>query len=286
MKKINEKKRFLRRLALLLPLMLLAGIAAWKVAAQRHEQSAENALSMAARREVKNVSCTGSCDNILLVSDQVPDVQYFAAGTHPTCIEANIWANETREEQITVSGYVFYQGVQETVPPQTFSTEVLDGRDLEFTLPRFSARIEHPANVDIIPDPTFVMHLKETGQWNQLESLTCKTSCSSSQDNFTIVTDKNGGRVTLFDHCTAEEKATVIYALYQAPELHGPDDDDTYRVSVGLRALPSTGSTSGWVDGAGFERVYASSELGDDTLHIIADVGEATFEFDLVKDAE
>lgn len=271
MKKSKAKKVFLRRLALLLPLMLLAGIAAWRTAAQQWERAELHPLSMAASRHVENVTCTGSCGDVLLVSDQQPDVQHYAGTTDTICSEAILWANKNgREDQIVFGGYMFVDGYQVNLPTQTFGLDVLNGADVEFTLPDSGSM--------------FKARVKDTGEWDLLDSVECnELSCSG----FTrVFTDRDAGRVSLYDTCSIAADDTNIYALYQAPELHGPGDDDTYLVGISLRALPSSGSTSGFVEGAGFERRYASSELVDDVVHVVADVGDATFEFDLVKDAK
>ncbi len=270
MKKSSKKLSFSRRLAILVPAVLLAGIAAVR-AAETHRAETAHPLSMAAGRHVENAKCSGQCDNVMLVSDQQPDVQYYDGVKDPTCAEAMLWANANgREDQIVFGGYELIDGYQTNLPTQTFGLDVLDGKDIEFTLPDSGSM--------------FTAHIKDIGESNFLDSVECdQLSCSG----FTrMLTDRDSGRATLYDSCASSLNAPDIYALYQAPEVHGSDTDDTYRVSIGLRALPSTGSTTGWVEGAGFERVYTSSELADDTVHVIADVGETTFEFDLVKDAE
>ncbi len=270
MKKISKKFPFSRKLAILVPVLLVAGIAAVR-AVELHEARVGHPLSMAANRHVKNVTCTGRCTNVVLASDQEPDVQYFEGATQPTCSESMLWANANgREDQIVFGGYEFINGFQDNLPTQTFGPDALNGKDIEFTL---------PGSGDV-----FTAHVKDTGEWNLLDSVTCNELMCAGPER--IFTDRDSGRVKLYDSCDASSDRVKIFTLYQAPELHGPDADDTYRVDVGLRALPSTGSTSGMVEGAGFEQVYASSELTDDTIHVIADVGDTTFEFDLVKDEE
>lgn len=270
MKKISKKLSFSRRLAMLTPLMLLAGIAAVR-ATEMHRAEVAHPLSYGASRHVENATCSGQCDNIMLVSDQQPDVQYYDGAKNPTCAEAMLWANSNgREDQIVFGGYELIDGYQTNLPTQTFGLDVLDGKDIEFTLPDSGS--------------LFKAHVKDTGEWNLLDSVECnQLSCSGFTQ---ILTDRDAGRATLYNSCPTSANDTDIYALYQAPDVHGPDTDDTYRVSIGLRAPLSAGSTTGWVDGAGYEKIYTASELDGDTIHVVADVGDTTFEFDLVKDAE
>ena len=272
MKKSSKKMSFSRRLALLVLLMLLAGISAFR-AAELHRAEVAHPLSMAESRHVENVTCSGLCADVLLVSDQEPDVQYYVGGNSPLtnppyCSEAILWANKNgREDQIVFGGYEFDGGHQNNLPTQTFGLEALNGADITFML---------PSREDV-----FTAHVKNTGEWNLLDTVECDNgTCSPSMRMFT---DRDSGRVKLYDSCSLVSDSTNFYALYQAPEVHGPDTDDTYLVGISLRALPSTGSTTGFVEGAGFERIYASSELTDDVVHVVADVGDATFEFDLVK---
>ena len=252
---------------MLAPLMLLAGIAAVR-ATELHRAETGHLLSLADSRHVENMTCTGLCSDVLLVSDQEPDVKYYEGTTESTCSEAILWANEGREGQIVFAGYQFVDGYQENLRTRTFGLDVLNGIDIEFTLPN--------------SEDTLKARVKDTGEWNSLDSVECnELICSGSTRVFT---DRDSGRVKLYDSCASSSDSVKIYTLYQAPEVHGPDTDDTYLVGISLRALPSTGSTSGRVEGAGFERIYASSELKDATVHVVADVGDVTFEFDLVKD--
>ncbi len=270
MKKTPQKLPFFRRLAILVPLLLLAGIAAMR-AVELHEARVGHPLSMAINRHVENVTCSGKCTGAVLVSDQEPDVRYYDSATEtPLCSEAVLWANTNgREDQVVFGGYEFVNGYQVNLRTQTFGLDVLTGKDIEFTLP---------------DDDLFTARIADTGEWNLLDSVVCNELMCSGLTR--IFTDRDAGRVKLYDSCDTSADHVKMYTLYQAPEVHGPDTDDTYRVDVGLRALPSTGSTTGMVDGVGFTRVYASSELTDDVVHVVADVGDATFEFDLVKDVE
>lgn len=250
--------------------MLLAGIAAVR-ATEMHRAEVAHPLSYGDNRHVENVKCSGQCDGLMLVSDQEPDVQYYDGAKSPTCAEAMLWANANgREDQIVFGGYEMIDGYQVNLPTQTFGLDVFSGKDVEFTLPDSGSM--------------FTAHIKDTGEWNLLDSVACdQLACSG----FTrVLTDRDSGRVTLYDSCASSSDDADIYALYQAPEVHGPDTGDTYRVSIGLRALLNTGTETGWVEDVGFERMYTSSELADDTIHVVADLGDTTFEFDLVKDAE
>lgn len=268
MKKSSKKMPFSRRLALLVPAALLAGVAAVN-ASQLHRAEVVGPLSYGANRHVANVTCSGMCDDILLVSDQEPDVKYYTGTTSDTCSEAILWANKGREGQIMFAGYQFVNGYQVNLPTKTFDLEVLvEGITIPFTLP----------NSEGVLDAQVI----NTGEWNLLDVVGCDMgACPVSTRVFT---DRDAGRVKLYDSCSASSDAINVYALYQSPEVHGPGDDDTYRVDIEKRESFGTGWDGG--EPKVFEYSYTSSELAADSIHVVADVGDTTFEFDLVRDAE
>ncbi len=270
-KKASTKSPISLRNILLALLGLLTVVVAWRVIVLSSAVTGKHPLSFADNRHVENVQCSGACEGVLLVSDQQPDVQYYVGVKDSTCSEAILWANTNgREDQIVFGGHQFIDGYQKNLSTQTLSLDVLSGTDIEFTLPDSGSM--------------FKAHVKDAGEWNILDSVECnQRSCSG----FTrVFTDRDSGRVKLYDSCPSSSTATDIYALYQAPEVHGPDTEDTYLVGISLRALPSTGSTTGSVEGAGFEQIYTSSELAANSIHVSANVGDATFDFDLVKHAK
>jgi len=271
MKKTSKKSRFSRKLGLLLPLLVLATIAAVR-AVELHRGEVGHPLSFGTQRHIENVVCSGTCRNVVLVSDQSPGERYFTGTTNTACSEAVVWANSNgREDQIVFGGYEFLDGFQRNLPTQTFGPDALNGVDAEFTLGETGT--------------LFTARIADTGEWNMLESLECnQLSCPGF---IRIFTDRDAGREKLYDTCSPASDSIKTYAVYQAPEVHGPFSEDTYLVSVGLRALPSTGSATGWVEGKGFERTYTSTELAPEIIHVVADVGDdTTFTFDLVKDVE
>jgi len=271
MKKTSKKTSFSPKKLLIASVVILVVIVAWRAAKLEFGAIGKHPLSLADNRHVANAQCSGKCENVLLVSSQQPDVQYYAGTKDTTCSEAILWANKNgREDQIVFGGYEIVDGYQQNLPTQTFGTDVLDGKDIEFTLPDSGSM--------------FKAHVRDTGEWNLLDSAECnQLSCPG----FTrVFTDRDSGRVKTYDSCPAASDSANIYRLYQAPEVHGPDTENTYLVGISLSALPSTGTTTGSVEGVGFERTYSSSELANDSIHVTADVGDATFDFDLVKDAK
>lgn len=232
-----------------------------------------NTLSLADNRHIENVTCEGVCNNVLLVSDQRPDIRYFGDDGLETCTEVNLWANITsREGQIIIGGYGMYDGFQKNLRTYTVAPEAIDGRTLFYGIPKAS---------DTEEKWDFALTLRDRQEWNVLDTLTFVSN--ENPLGFLIITERDTGLETLIDTCTKEQKNTAIYTLYQAPEVHGPGEDDTYRVMLQKRMSRSAGSTTGW-EGEGFEKIYSSRELDADVLHIVAPYGETTFSFDLVRD--
>ncbi len=282
MKKTSKKSSFPIRKVLLISLILLVAVVAVRIVELWPAAVSGNALSQGVQRHVENVQCSGACDNVLLVSSQEPGTRYFAGGDCPTCIEANIWAGKTREDQITINGYAFYDGVQVNLAPKTFGTEVLDGREISWVLPLVPPGATNPSlNGVVVADPTFIVHVKDTGDENLIDTVTYRDAANSMADNITIVTDHAAGRVTAFDTCTQTNTNTNIFALYQAADLHGPQHSDSYTVDIEHRDSLSTGTITGGE--IVFQKEFIFDELTEQKLHVTADVGDATFDFDLVK---
>ncbi len=283
MKKSFRSRFSSRYVALLIPCVLIAVAVTWRVYTSEANVTGQVVLSSAAQRHVENVQCTGACENILLVSNQEPGVRYYAGGDCPTCIEANIWAGQTREGEITINGYAFYDGVQVNLAPQIFDAEVLDGRPLGWVLPLYPPGTVFPSDgPDPFMDPSFNIRLKDTGDENVIDTFEFIPTPDSSAENITIVTDHASGRVTAFDTCTQTNKDTDIYALYQAPNLHGPQNSDSYAVTIEHRESLAAGTITGGT--SVFQKEFIFEELSEQKLHVTATIGDATFTFDLVKD--
>lgn len=241
------------------------------------------ASSLAPHRNVENFQCSGDCSNVVVVDTSYPGVRYVGDG--PTCAEANIWVNKTNDGRVLVNGYIFFDGVQESLDTVTFDEDVLDGRTLEYDLPRYSRSVQLPEGVDVFPNLAFDLRLNDSGDWNLLQALDRKETPDASQDSLVVSTDfEDGSRRTLFDSCSAAAKSTIIYSLYAQPDLHGPDTDNTYSVGLVRVDLPSTGSTTGFT--AVSDRHYSSDEFSDEIEHVTILAGDATFDFDLVRDGE
>lgn len=271
MKKTSSKPSLSVKNVLIASVVLLVVIVAWRMIGLRSNAAGSHPLSLADNRHVENVQCSGACESAMLVDSQQSGQQYFVGIKCSTCNQAILWGNKNgREDQIIFGGYAIIDGVQKNLQTQSFGSEVLDGRNIDFTV------VENGS--------TYIAHLKNTGEWNLLDSMECgQPACD---ETFAIFTDRDAGRATLYGTCPTESASAKVYSLYQAPEVHGPDASDTYLVGISLGALPSTGSTTGSVAGVGFEHTYSSSELANNSIHVTADVGDVTFDFDLVKDAK
>ncbi len=271
MKKALPKKN---RRSFVIPIIgalavLLVLIAVDIVLTSRTVSSGDHPLSLAAQRHVANVTCTGDCTNVRLVSNQEPGVKYFSGNDTATCSEAMLWANQGREDQIMFGGYIFIDGYQTNLPTQTLGMEALDGRAIDFTLPNTGARM-------------FTAYARETGEWNLLDRVECNELDCGAIIPTRIFTDRDTGRVELFDSCLGETDATKIFTVYQSPDVHGPDTDDTYSVDITRLDGLVTGSNTGGTNV--FARQYTSTDLSASVIHVVADVGDATFEFDLVAE--
>lgn len=271
MKKVSKNSVIAYRVAGILPLALIAIYGGWLITEQQPAVTGMNTLLQTASRHVENVKCSGVCENVLLVSSNEPDAQYFPDNTLDTCSEAILWANKNgREDQIVFGGYQIVNGYQENLRTQTFGLDVLDGIDVDFTLPDTGS--------------SFIAKVKDTGEWNLLESAVCNEMGCQYAGTTRIFTDRDSGRVSLYDTCTKETGIVSTYTLYQAPNVQGPSDDLTYSVGIGKIESFGAGSGEGFI--GIFDREYASSELVENSIHITANAGGTTFDFDLVKDAK
>lgn len=269
--KKNASKNFGR--AFVIPLVGALGVLfiliAVDIALTYRAATTVHPLVFGDQRSVQNVTCTGACANVVFVSDQEPGVKYFSGNDTATCSEAMLWANQGREDQVMFGGYMFVDGYQKNLPIQTFGMDVLDGKDIHFTLPNSG-------------DRTFVAHVKETEEWNLLDRVECNELDCDAVVPTRIFTDRDAGRVKLFDSCPVETNATKIFTLYQSPDVHESDTNDTYSVDItrldGLVTGTNTGGTKA------FAHQYSSTDLTASVIHVVADVGEVTFAFDLVAE--
>jgi hypothetical protein len=264
--------RFPRPLVALCIFFVIAGAIATVVFLQEDkEERGVGALTAAANRRVQNVQCEGECERVILVSSQEPNVQYFGSTEVETCTEINLWANQTaREGQLTIGGYGIYRGQQRNLRTRTVEGEAIDGREISYTIPKAGSGDD---------SWSFLLTLRERQEWNVLDTL--KYSSDSAPIGVRIMTERDGGFETLVDTCASVQNSVAIYDVYQAPELHGAGESDTYRVGVGQ---VSSITRSDEATPTSFEQVFSSEELESDVLHVRAPVGEAIFRFDLVRD--
>jgi hypothetical protein len=151
--------------------------------------------SLAPHRSVQNFRCSGDCSDIVVVDTSYRDVRYF--GDSPICTEANIWANKTNDGRVLINGYVFVNGVQQSLTTVILDEDVLDGQPIQYAFP-FS-------------DSIFDVSLRNKGDLNLLQSLTPRGEAVASDNGFGVFTDyQDGSRATLFDSCSAAAKVSAM----------------------------------------------------------------------------
>ena len=252
-------------------LLFIVVVVTIAVARKDDARTGEGIVPLADSRHVENVTCEGKCDGILLVSDQQPDVRYFGDENIQACTEVNVWANATsREGQITIGGYGFYNGFQKNLRTRTVEPEAIDGREVVFNIPKTGTSEENWQ---------LTATLRDQQEWNVLDTLRYSSN-EEAPNGFLITTERDSGLTTLLDTCTAEQKAVTMYALYQAPVLFATAD--VYEVTIRYPDVPSAPEDVG--NKTLYTTTYTLNDLMNDFVHVVAPVGDATFSFDLVKD--
>lgn len=269
----------IQKISLRVFLIFIAGICAivavWILFDRGFTDIASDNFVLADSRNVQNAACSGDCDHVSLTSDQYPGVIFVSSSaTSASCIPVTLWANRMREDQIGVNGFAFYEGGQKNLPPVTVDGDALDGRAIPFSVSSSSIDSDLEAEIAV-----FNIHLRDSGDLNLIDS---EKFDEENGYGFLVSTDYESGSVTLFDGCSTDAKEEQIYALYQAPEVVPPGEDKTYLVSVTRRGM--YGASEENQDAVIFEKIFSSTELQENIVHIRAVDGDVTFDFDLVRE--
>ncbi len=253
-------------------LVLIVALALWMSRSSGPDEVVigDGLVLSADERRVENVTCEGSCDNLIVTSQQQPDVRYYGAATLHACTLVNMWANTTsREGQITIGGYGYYDGFHDNLRTRTVEPEAIDGRTIDYKIPKTAS------NSDDVW--TFALTLAERGEWNVLNTV---TSADDAVSGFAIVTDRNDARATLLDSCSDESKALRVYSIYNAAEVVPTGSEAVYSVTVADESFyerPTDGSQKYFL-----EQRYGEDVLTEPRMHISVPVKDAVISFDLV----
>jgi hypothetical protein len=245
----------------------------WVLWHRAYETTGDLGLPTAEQRTVQNVTCSGSCSNVTLTSDQEPGKVYLENTAYDSCIPVTLWANRMREDQVGVNGYLFDRGAQVNLRPITVDTSAGDTVAVRMVM------------ADAVPSwyegelpAVLSFSLKDQGDWNLIdaESFSVENGAGMS-----VSTEYASGVVMMADGCSENAKDLVTYALYQSPELVWSGSEQTYLVFIVRRGM--YGESTETEDVTIFERIYTQSELEAQSITVEAVDGDVTLTFDLVK---